>query len=102
MLKDFTYQNKVRLNGVGIFTITANDFDGLAGRFKAVGNCVTQLVGESLAFTARGLVTDDDTYRKASAQLIGALIAGHLVSYGVQRGLITLRFTQVEPAQADS
>src|SRR5262245_35027727 len=102
MLKDFTDQNKVRLNGVGIFTVTANHFDRLAGGFKAVGDRVTKLVGKALAFAPRGLVANHHAYGKAAAQLISALIASHLVSYGVQRGLIALRFTQVEPAQADS
>src|SRR6478609_12012587 len=98
MLKDFAHQNKVWLYGVKILTVTANDFDGLAGRFKAVGNRIAQLVGKALAFTARSLVTNHHANGKTSAQLVSSLVAGHLVSYGVQGRLIALGFTQIEPS----
>src|SRR5262249_45329987 len=59
-----------------------------------------ELVGEAEAFTPRSLVPQHDADGEPGAKLISRGVTRHGISYRALVGAVTLRLSQVQPAQA--
>ena len=80
----------------------ADDSDWQVGGFKAGGNRVGKLVGETGAVSPRSLVPEHDFDRERGTDIVDGRIFRALVANVVAVRLVLLGFVQVEPRHADS